>query len=133
MSESELMQRIENKLDQLIEAQKENARKFSEFERVNRAGTNQIRGEIKALSGRVDSLIGKIDALDGTVEKVEVAIIKAEISQLNVENHMNRLQQHVEGLTQLTKTNFDQQTSLLEHVTGSKGADRKTKPGGVGG
>lgn len=93
----------------------------------------RMRGEIRSLRGEMQALAGKVESLAGTVITLTASVEALELEGGKIVREFCKLNQAVDGLTQLGSTNFDQNASILEAITGTKGADRpnrQSKPSG---
>ncbi len=124
----ELLQRIVSLLEETKSEQLAFRQDFEAAIDAAKTRDERIRGELRALQGSVTSLSGDVDRLNGNV-----IVLGAVVEEL--ERTDRRIFQGMDGLTQLTKTNFDQNASILEELTGTKGADRPqriTRPSNPG-
>lgn len=97
-----------------------------------KARDEKMRGEVRSLRGEVAVLAGKIEVQAGTVVTLVAAVEELEVGVGKTIRKFSEIDQSLLGLTHLGSTNFDQNASILEAITGTKGADRplrQTKPG----
>lgn len=92
----------------------------------------KVQGELRALRGSVDVLAGKADIQAGLISSLTASVEELEVHLGKSIRKFSEIDQALEGLVHLGSTNFDQNASILEALTGSKGADRpkrQSKPG----
>lgn len=85
---------------------------------------NRLQGELRALRGELVSLAGKAEAQAGLIVTLTSSVEELERNTGKVVRKFAEIEQALEGVTSLCSTNFDQNVSILEALTGAKGADR---------